>query len=225
MPAMTRPLLDGGATRGRLVRSSCMHVYTKVLYDLPIVKEMKQKRRSSILETVVPRRFTTTSSSPRSPHRMTNLLKSPLVSKDSSPLPAEPESVAGTTESLATAAPNSSEEDTSPKLQHKKEDTSSVSDQKVAEQRWSVSDLPSLQLHNQEFPALVTMMEQVSRSPVMSQLLSLSVSSQCLVSNILGNFFLALSFSGVFIVSKDYCIDILFDIFNSVIDNYAKSIG
>lgn len=198
MPVMTRPLLGGGATRGRLVRPSCMHACTNVLYDLPLVKEMKQKRRSSILETVVPRRFTTTSSSPRSPHRMTNLLKSPLVSKDSSPLPAAPESVAGTTESLATtvAAPSSSEEDTSPKLQHKEEDTSSVPDQKVAEQRWSVSDLPSLQLHNQEFPALVTMMEQVSRS-VTSQLLSLSVSSHCLVSNIpgkMGNFFLAFKF-------------------------------
>ena len=46
----------------------------------------------------------------------------------------------------------------SPKLPHKEDD---ASDEK-REHRWSISDLPSLQLHNKNFPALIGMLEQVS---------------------------------------------------------------
>ena len=101
------------------------------------VKEMKQKRRNSILDTVVPRRFTTSStSSPKSPHRV-NVIKPVVALKE------------GSSDSTPTA---------SPKLPHKEDDPP---DEKK-EPRWSISDLPSLQLHNKTFPALVGMLEQVS---------------------------------------------------------------
>lgn len=136
------------------------HLYSEYVCVSFTVKEMKQKRRGSILETVVPRRFTTSStSSPKSPHRM-NLTKPPVALKDSA-LSGPPEStptaspklphVSGVSESTPTA---------SPKLPHKEDDSSDQN----KEPKWSTSDLPSLQLHNKDFPALVGMLEQVSCS-------------------------------------------------------------
>ena len=157
---------------------------------------MKQKRRSSILETVVkPRRFSTnigSMNSPKSPHRI-NLPKVPAPSTDSMPTSGSSDSVAA----VAATVPAPVDEGTSPKVpprrkkekdstpkvsRRKEEDTSSNGpdqkenfdakenldqkekvDQKEDEQRrWSVSDLPSLQLHGQDFPTLVNMLEQVS---------------------------------------------------------------
>lgn len=123
-----------------------------------IVKEMKQKRRSSILETVVTRRFSTHlggNSSPKSSRKF--LLKTSLSSQNSISLGADSATLL--------------EDDASPKLPCK-EDTSNnpdqkvenAPDQKVRETRWSITDLPSLQLHNQNLPTLVGMLEQVSYS-------------------------------------------------------------
>ena len=118
---------------------------------------MKQpKRRGSTLFEMVPRRFTaigSSSSSPKSPHKMI-LPKIPLTSKDSIPL-------SGTSDSLAGPAMSASTSDASLEMPHK-EDTLSPSLQKE-EKRWSVSDLPSLKLHNQDFSALVGMLEQVRK--------------------------------------------------------------
>jgi len=106
---------------------------------------------------MVPRRFTThlgSSSSPKSTPK-----NSPkLTSQKTAPL-------------LGAESSTSLEDDASPKVP-RKEDKSSVSDQKVEdapdqkvqERRWSVSDLPSLKLHNQNLPTLVGMLEQVSCS-------------------------------------------------------------
>ena len=145
------------------------------------VKEMKQKRRSSILETVVkPRRFTTnigSMSSPKSPHKM-NLPKIPLAepvfSTDPSGTSDSPAIVAATApapaeeEAIPKAPPRKKKEKDSPKVSQRKAEVASSNDndQKENKERWSISDLPSLQLHGQDFPALVSMLEQVS-FPVM----------------------------------------------------------
>lgn len=156
MQVTTNPLSDGGVTRGRHV---CIYsTLNSIILCVCLVKEMThtQKRRSSILETVVPRRFTThlgSAGSPKSPRKLPQ--KAPVSSANSIPLLG------------ASELPASQEGDASSKLQEKeeklphKEETPNVVDQN-GEVRWSVSDLPSLQLHNQDLPSLVAMMEQVS---------------------------------------------------------------
>ena len=131
-----------------------MSLYACVYFVL-IVKEMKQpKRRGSTLLEIVPRRFSiigSSSGSPKSPHKMV-LPNTPLTSKDSIPL-ADSLAAPGSSTSLDT--------DASPELPRKEDTLSPLADQREAK-RWSVSDLPSLKLHGQNFPALVGMLEQVS---------------------------------------------------------------
>ena len=124
------------------------------MYFVSTVKEMKQPKRRSTLLEMVPRRFTAIGSitgSPKSPHKMI-LPKSPPISRESIPL-ADALAAPGSATSLDT--------DPSPELSRKEETLSPPADQKEGK-RWSVSDLPSLKLHGQDFPALVGMLEQVS---------------------------------------------------------------
>lgn len=163
----------------------CNLHHTLIIF-LFTVKEMKQKRRSSILETVVkPRRFTTnigTMGSPKSPHKI-NLPKvpsaepvsstdpsgtsdSPIIEPATAPAPVEKEAI-------PKAPPRKKKEKDSPKVSQRKVEVASSNDhdQKENKERWSISDLPSLQLHGQDFPALVNMLEQVSFSSYATVLL------------------------------------------------------
>ena len=116
-----------------------------------IVKEMIQPKRRSTLLEMVPKRFTvssTSSASPKSPHRM--VLPKPLP-KDSAPL-------AGVADSPVAVA--SHDVNAAPELPPMENTLSPPSDSKK-QKRWSVSDLPSLNLYNQDVSSLVGMLEQV----------------------------------------------------------------
>lgn len=159
MQVMTHPLLNGGAPREKHVCTVyicvCVSNLRLCAYFVSTVKEMKQpKRRGSTLLEMVPRRLTAIGS-PKSPHKMV-LPKNPPNSKDFIML----------ADSLADslAAPGSStslDTEPSPELPRKENTLSPLAIQKE-DKRWSLSDLPSLKLHGQDFPALVGMLEQVN---------------------------------------------------------------
>ena len=164
MQVTIHPLLNGGVPREKHVCAvyMCMLPMTLCVYVYFVltVKEMKQpKRRGSTLLEMVPRRLTAIGSiggSPKSPHKLI-LPKSPPNSRDFIML-ADSLAAPGSSTSLDT--------EPSPELSRKEDTLSPPAVQKEGDQkegkRWSVSDLPSLKLHGQDFPALVGMLEQVN---------------------------------------------------------------